>query len=84
MSVSDRRQAVRGFMLGVWSFGIILESYLSTQPPGQSLLLQLLDGETEEVVVFIQRIGGSIRPLATDTILDETDVRSTTFNFYIL
>lgn len=75
MSASERHDAARGFMVGMWSLGILLESYLSTQPPGHSLLLKLHDDETGDTVVSVKRDGnGVVTSLSVDADVDSTDV----------
>ncbi len=48
---------------------MLLESYLSSLAPTNTVLLQLTDDLSEEVVVFVQRPkGGGLAPLPFDAV----------------
>ena len=60
---ADRNRVLLGFVLGVWSFGLLLESYLRTQPVGLPILLQLLDNAAAVTVVSVARdLQGDLEP----------------------
>jgi hypothetical protein len=63
MSVDSRNSAVRGYVLSVWSFGVLLESYLTSLPSDRALQLQLRDDAADTSVAFVSwSADGTVAP----------------------